>query len=43
MDINAGTIAIGEKIDEVGGELFRIKLDVSICHKQTRVERWSLR
>lgn len=43
MDVNAGTIATGEKtIDEVGWELFRLMLDVASGRKKTWAERWQL-
>jgi galactarate dehydratase len=43
MDVNAGTIATGEKtIDEVGWELFRLMLDVASGRTKTWAERWKL-
>jgi galactarate dehydratase len=43
MDVNAGTIATGEKtIDEVGWELFHLMLDVASGRKKTWAEHWKL-
>ena len=43
MDVNAGTIATGEKtIDEVGWELFHLMLEVASGRKQTWAEHWKL-
>ena len=43
MDVNAGTIATGEKtIDEVGWELFRLMLDVASGRTKTWAERRKL-
>ncbi len=43
MDVNAGTIATGEKtIDEVGWELFHLMLDVASGRKKTWAEQWQL-
>jgi galactarate dehydratase len=43
MDINAGTIATGEKtIEEVGWELFQLMLDVASGRKKTWAEQWKL-
>jgi len=43
MDVNAGTIATGEKtIAEVGWELFHLMLDVASGRKQTWAEHWKL-
>ena len=43
MDVNAGTIATGEKtIDEVGWELFRLMLEVASGRKKTWAEHWKL-
>jgi galactarate dehydratase len=43
MDVNAGTIATGEKtIEEVGWELFRLMLDVASGRKKTWAEQWKL-
>ena len=43
MDINAGTIADGDKtIDEVGWELFHFMLDVASGRKKTYAEQWKL-
>ncbi len=43
MDVNAGTIATGEKsIEEVGWELFRLMLDVASGRQKTWAERWKL-
>jgi galactarate dehydratase len=43
MDVNAGTIATGEKtIEAVGWELFRLMLDVA-SGKKTCAETWKLR
>jgi galactarate dehydratase len=43
MDVNAGTIATGEKtIEEVGWELFRLMLDVASGRKKTWAEHWKL-
>jgi galactarate dehydratase len=43
MDVNAGTIATGEKtIEEVGWELFQLMLDVASGRKQTWAEKWKL-
>jgi galactarate dehydratase len=44
MDVNAGTIATGEKtIEEVGWELFQLMLDVASGRKKTWAEQWKLR
>jgi galactarate dehydratase len=43
MDVNAGTIATGEKtIDEVGWELFNLMLEVASGRKKTWAEQWKL-
>ena len=43
MDINAGTIATGEKtIPDVGWELFQMMLDVASGRKKTWAEHWKL-
>lgn len=43
MDVNAGTIATGEKtIADVGWELFHLMLDVASGRKQTWAEHWKL-
>ena len=43
MDVNAGTIATGEKtIEDVGWELFRLMLDVASGRKKTWAEHWKL-
>ena len=43
MDINAGTIATGEKtIENVGWELFEMMLDVASGRKKTWTEHWKL-
>ena len=43
MDVNAGTIATGEKtIEEVGWEMFRLMLDVASGRKKTWAEHWKL-
>jgi galactarate dehydratase len=43
MDVNAGTIATGEKtIEEVGWQLFRLMLDVASGRKKTWAEQWKL-
>ena len=43
MDINAGTIATGEKtIENVGRELFEMMLEVASGRKKTWAERWKL-
>ena len=43
MDVNAGTIATGEKtVEEVGWELFRLMLDVASGRKKTWAEHWNL-
>jgi galactarate dehydratase len=43
MDVNAGTIATGEKtIEEVGWELFRLMLEVASGRKKTWAEQWKL-
>lgn len=43
IDINAGTVATGEKtLSEVGWELFRYLLDVASGRKQTWAEKWRL-
>ena len=43
MDVNAGTIATGEKtIEEVGWELFRLMLEVASGRKKTWAEHWKL-
>ena len=43
MDVNAGTIATGEKtIEQVGWELFELMLEVASGRKQTWAEKWKL-
>ena len=43
MDVNAGTIADGDKtIEEVGWELFHLMLDVASGRKKTYAEQWKL-
>lgn len=43
MDVNAGTIATGEKtIEAVGWELFELMLDVASGRKKTWAEHWKL-
>ena len=43
MDINAGTIADGDKtIEEVGWELFHLMLEVASGRQQTWAEKWKL-
>ncbi len=43
MDINAGTIATGEKsIEDVGWELFEMMLEVASGRKKTWAEHWKL-
>ncbi|MFN4351046.1 MAG: galactarate dehydratase [Hylemonella sp.] len=43
MDVNAGTIADGDKtIEEVGWELFQLMLDVASGRKKTWAEQWKL-
>jgi galactarate dehydratase len=43
MDVNAGTIATGEKtIPDVGWELFRLMLDVASGRRKTWAEHWKL-
>ena len=43
MDINAGTIATGEKtIADVGWEMFKLMLDVASGRKKTWAEQWKL-
>ena len=43
MDINAGTIATGEKtIADVGWEMFQLMLDVASGRKKTWAEHWKL-
>src|SRR3954463_582603 len=43
MDINAGTIADGQKtIEEVGWEMFRLMLEVASGRKKTWAEQWKL-
>jgi galactarate dehydratase len=43
MDINAGTIATGEKtIENVGWELFEMMLEVASGRQKTWAERWKL-
>ncbi len=43
MDLNAGTIATGERtIEEVGWELFQLMLDVASGRKKTWAEHWGL-
>jgi galactarate dehydratase len=43
MDVNAGTIADGQKtIEEVGWELFHLMLDVASGRKKTWAEHWKL-
>ena len=43
MDVNAGTIATGEKtIEEVGWELFNLMLEVASGRKKTWAEQWKL-
>ena len=44
MDINAGTIATGEKtIEDVGWEMFHLMLEVASGRKKTWAEHWKLR
>ena len=44
IDVNAGTIATGEKtIEDVGWELFRLMLDVASGRRKTWAEQWQLR
>ena len=43
MDINAGTIADGDKtIEEVGWEMFHLMLDVASGRRKTWAEHWKL-
>ncbi|MDB5892640.1 MAG: galactarate dehydratase [Rhodoferax sp.] len=43
MDVNAGTIATGEKtIADVGWEMFQLMLDVASGRKKTWAEHWKL-
>ena len=43
IDLDAGRIATGEAtIEQVGGELFRLILDVASGRKQTWADHWSL-
>ena len=43
MDVNAGTIADGDKtIEEVGWELFNLMLEVASGRKKTYAEQWKL-
>ena len=43
MDVNAGTIADGQKtIEEVGWELFHLMLDVASGRKQVWADKWGL-
>jgi galactarate dehydratase len=43
MDVNAGTIADGEKtIEQVGWELFQLMLDVASGRRKTWAEQWKL-
>jgi len=43
MDVNAGTIATGEKtIEEVGWQLFQLMLEVASGRKKTWAEQWKL-
>ena len=43
MDVNAGTIADGDKtIEEVGWELFHLMLEVASGRKKTYAEQWKL-
>jgi galactarate dehydratase len=43
MDVNAGTIADGEKtIEQVGWELFHLMLDVASGRRKTWAEQWKL-
>jgi len=43
MDVDAGTIATGEKtIEEVGWELFELMLEVASGRKKTWAEQWKL-
>ena len=43
MDVNAGTIATGEKtIEAVGWELFELMLEVASGRKKTWAEHWKL-
>ena len=43
MDVNAGTIADGQKtIEEVGWELFHLMLEVASGRKKTYAEQWKL-
>ena len=44
MDVNAGTIADGDKtIEEVGWELFHLMLEVASGRKKTWAEQWKLK
>ena len=44
MDVNAGTIADGQKtIEEVGWELFHLMLEVASGRKKTWAEHWKLK
>ncbi|MCM3569005.1 galactarate dehydratase [Neobacillus mesonae] len=44
IDINAGSIATGEKsIEEAGWEIFHFILDVASGHKKTWTEQWGLK
>jgi len=44
IDVNAGTIATGEKsIEDVGWELFRLMLEVASGRRKTWAEQWQLR
>ncbi len=44
MDVNAGTIATGEKtIEQVGWEMFQLMLDVASGRRKTWAEHWKLR
>ena len=43
MDVNAGTIATGEKtIEEVGWEMFHLMLEVASGRSKTWAEHWKL-
>jgi len=43
MDVNAGTIADGDKtIEEVGWELFHLMLEIASGRKKTYAEQWKL-
>ena len=43
MDVNAGTIATGEKtIEEVGREIFQLILDVASGERETCADHWGL-